>query len=541
MLKVLMLKKQIDNKKKALDSLREKSAEIETRQAELETAISEVETDDQREAVEEMVNAFETEKREHEESVGKLEKEIEELEGELREEESKQNTEPEKVEPKIEEIEERKGIDIMTRNKVLNRMSAQDRGAMLSDESVKSFLGNVRTAIKEKRAITGVGLTIPTTVLGLLRENIIEYSKLYKHVFVRPVAGEGRQIIMGTIPEAIWTECCANLNELDLAFNDWTVDCYRVGGYFAICNANIEDSDIDLLGEIMTTLGQAIGLALDKAILYGQNSANTMKMPLGIVSRLVQQSQPAGYPASARAWVDLHTSNVKTIASSETGANLISAIVVNSGAAKSAYSRGEKVWCMNEKTYTYLMSATVSVDASGRIVSGVSDRMPVVGGIIEVLNFIPDNVIIGGYFDLYLLAERSGEKFATSEHVRFLADQTVMKGTARYDGAPMIAEAFVAMDIYGGTVAATDVTFAPDEANTVQTISLPAAASVSIGGTKQLYAITAPGSGSVVWSSATTSKATVDQDGVVTGVGTGSSVISATANGLTATCTVSVS
>jgi len=119
---------------------------------------------------------------------------------------------------------------------------------------------------------------------------------------------------------------------------------------------------------------------------------------------------------------------------------------------------------MNEATYTSLMAATVSVDAAGRIVTGVSDVMPVVGGIIEVLSFVPDNVIIGGYFDLYILAERAGNQFATSEHVRFLQDQTVMKGTARYDGAPAIAEAFVAIGIKGATPTAA-MTFATDTAN----------------------------------------------------------------------------
>jgi hypothetical protein len=119
---------------------------------------------------------------------------------------------------------------------------------------------------------------------------------------------------------------------------------------------------------------------------------------------------------------------------------------------------------MNETTYTELMANTVAVTAAGTLVSGVVDRMPVVGGIIEVLNFIPDNVIVGGYFDLYTLAERAGAKFATSEHVRFLQDQTVMKGTARYDGQPVIAEGFVAIGLNGVTPTAA-MTFAADSAN----------------------------------------------------------------------------
>ena len=90
--------------------------------------------------------------------------------------------------------------------------------------------------------------------------------------------------------------------------------------------------------------------------------------------------------------------------------------------------------------------------------------MPVIGGDIEVLSFLPDNVIIGGYFDLYTLAERAGTQFATSEHVCFLQDQTVFKGIARYDGAPAIAEAFVAIGI-GGTTPNATMTFASDTAN----------------------------------------------------------------------------
>ena len=231
-------------------------------------------------------------------------------------------------------------------------------------------------------------------------------------------------------------------------------------GYYAICNANLEDSDVNLATELVIALSKAIGMALDKAILYG----TATKMPLGIVTRLAQTEQPTGYPATARTWVDLHTSNIKSIAAGTTGAALISAIVTAFGNAKGKYSRGEKVWVMNETTYTSLVAASVSVDASGAIVAGVNGVMPVIGGVIEVLDFVPDNVIIGGYFDLYILAERAGSRFATSEHVRFLQDQTVFKGTARYDGQPAIAEGFVAIGLNGVTPSAT-MSFAPDTAN----------------------------------------------------------------------------
>lgn len=464
MLKALMLRSKIDKKNRELKELLAKAADLEKREAELEAAIPEAAeaTDEEQKVVEEEIEKFEADKKEHDDAVAQLEGEIADLENELKETEAEQEraveTNPEPAPEAQPEQRERKAAENM--NKRFFKMNAQERDAMFAREDVKTFLAQVRQGIKEKRALSNVGLLVPEVFLGLIRENIEDYSKLYKHVFVRQIAGEGRAVVMGTITEAVWTDCCANLNELSLAFYDVELNCWKVGGYFAVCNANLEDSDIDLAAELLTAIGQAIGLALDKAILYGTGT----RMPLGIVTRLTQTEAPATYPATARPWVDLHTSNIKSIAASVKDKDMIAAIVKNFGAAKGKYSRGEKVWVMNETTYTELMANTVAVTAAGSLVSGIVDRMPVVGGIIEVLNFIPDNVIIGGYFDLYTLAERAGAKFATSEHVRFLQDQTVMKGTARYDGQPVIAEGFVAIGLNGTTPNAT-MSFAADAAN----------------------------------------------------------------------------
>lgn len=450
-LKALMLRKKIDAKKKELDAIRTKTAELEKREAELEAAIEEAESEEEQRAVEEEVEAFTADKEANAAAEGDLDKEIRELEDELAEEERQQDTTPQKTEERKKEI---KNMETRTKFGVTSEM--------VTREDVQKFLGTIRTCISEKRALSNVGLLIPEVFLGLLRENVINYSKLYRHANVRRIGGEGRMVIMGTVPEAVWTECCANLNEASLGFNDVEVDCNKVGAYFAVCNALIEDADIDLASELLEALAQGIGLALDKAILYGTGT----KMPLGVMTRLVQTEAPADYPATARTWADLHTSNVISIsAANSTGLKLFQNIVTASGAAKGKYARGAKTWVMNETTRTKLVAEGLAVNAAGAIVSGVNGSMPVIGGDIEVLEFIPDNVIIGGYFELYLLAERSQTKLAQSEHYRFVEDQTVFKGTARYDGTPVIAEAFVAIGIAGTTPNAT-MTFAADTANT---------------------------------------------------------------------------
>lgn len=453
-LKVLMLRKKLDEANKNLSALRSKEDEFVKREAELATAIEEAETEEEQKTVEDAVTEFETERAQNTDNISALTETIAQIEADIASEEARQDTTP--------KGEERKEVKPMnTRSKIFAKLNMEQRTEMFERQDVKDFLARAREAITNKRAITNAGLLIPNVFLGLLRENIEDYSKLYKHVFVRPVNGTAREVVMGTIPEGVWTEMCATLNELSLGFNDVEVDGYKVGGFFAICNATLEDSDIDLAGEILTALAQAIGLALDKAILYGTGT----KMPLGVVTRLAQTEEPANYSETERAWADLHTTNIVSISAANTdGIKLFKNIILASGAAKGKYARGEKVWCMNETTRTRLLAEGLSINAAGAIVSGMNGTMPVVGGVAEVLSFIPDNVIIGGYFELYLLAERAGTRLAQSEHVRFIQDQTVFKGTARYDGKPVIAEGFVAIGINGVTPTAA-MTFASDTAN----------------------------------------------------------------------------
>ena len=458
-LRVLMTKKRLDEKKKALEEIRSLKGDLEKRELDLEKAIEEALTEEEKKVVEEEVEKFENEKADTDEKEKTLEGEVTELETELANLEAEQEEKP--VENEV-PTEEKRGINItmMDKRNFFAKFDLQTRNAIFEQEDVKSFDTQVREAIANKRALTNVGLTIPEVYMGLIRENLIDYSKLYKYVSLTRLNGEGRLVVMGTIPEGVWTECCANLNELSLGFNDVEIDCYKCGGFFAICQAQLQDSALNLANEILLALTQSIGLALDKAILYGTGT----KMPLGVVTRLVQTQAPAGYPATARPWADLHTSNVLSIAAGTKSAALISALIEDFGNAKGKYSRGQKVWVMNEKTYTSIVAACVSVNAAGAIVAGVNAQMPVIGGNIEVLDFIPDNVVIAGYFDLYKLGERRGIELAQSEHVRFIQDQVVFKGTGRWDGTPVIAEGFVAIGLNGVTPNAT-MSFAADTAN----------------------------------------------------------------------------
>lgn len=467
MLEVLLKQRELRNAKAEMEKLTAEAKELETREAELAKDIEKVESDEQRTAVEEAVKEFNATRDENKKKTDELAEKIRGIEAEISELEQKQEEpepepEPEKRAEEHEKVRSEKHMETRVA-KAFKGMDMRAVNEMLERDDVKAFLTEIRSAIAEKRAIEGAGLTIPTVVVGLIRENIMEYSKLMKHVFLRSVRGNAREIVEGTYPEAVWTDCCANINELGMTFNDAEVYCWNVGGYMPVCKATLQDSDVDLAAEIINALGAGMGLAVDKAILFGLGT----RMPLGIYTRLAQTSKPADYSETERTWVDLHTSNILTIsAANSVGTKLFQNIILDGGAAKGKYSRGEKTWVMNEKTFTKLQAEGVSINAAGAIVSGINGTMPVAGGVIEVLDFVPDDMIIGGYFDLYLLAEREGIVFEESDHVMFLSRKRVYMANARYDGKPTIAEGFVVIGINNTTPDASSVTFAPDTANT---------------------------------------------------------------------------
>lgn len=460
-LRTLMKRKELNDATKALTEARAKVEAMQKREAELEQAIAEAETDEERAAVEESVTEYEQEAKDVDEAVRSLEEKVAGIEAEIADLERAQEVPAEEPVPaqEVKEVRTERNYRAMDKRSIINRMDAQRRAAMFESEEVKDFLANIRSAFANKRAIGNPGLLVPEVFIGLIRENIEEYSKLYKHVNVRRVAGNGREVIEGTIPEAVWTDCCANVNELALNFYDAEVACWNVGGYLPVCKSTLEDSDIDLAAEIITVLGAAIGRALDKAILFGTGT----RMPMGIYTRLAQTAAPAGYPATAYPWVDLHTTNITGIAASSDPATTIANLMLAFMPMKGKYSRGEKVFVMNEKTYTQLKAFLVSANAAGAIVSALDGTMPVIGGVVEVLDFVPDDVIIGGYFDLYLLAERSGMSIEESDHAMFLNRKRVYMANARYDGLPVIPEGFVVASFSEDPITPPD--FAPDTAN----------------------------------------------------------------------------
>ena len=465
-LKTMMLRRSIEKKKEELEQLRAKDADFSVRESEIETAISEAETEEQETAVAEEVDKYDAEKKAHEDAKIALSSEIEGLEADL---DAAEEAAPTRSNPEMKH-KERTVIhmnDINIRalpmsKRAFDALPMEQRKAIVERDDTKEFFTQLRSMKGQNRAVTGAELTIPVVFLDLISENMFRYSKLLNRVRLRNVSGEARQTIAGTVPEAVWTEMCGTINELSFVFNQITLDGFKVAGFVPVCNSILEDNDIGLASWIVEMLSESLGLAMDKAILYGKGTAS--KMPLGIVTRLAQTSKPADYPANAPEWVDLHTSNILKVDSTEDPIPFWAALAVAAGNTFTRYSRGRQFWAMNSKTYAKLRSKLIAFNYEGSLIAQYPGVMPVVDGDIDVLEFIPDGDIIGGYGDLYLLAMRAGMTIESSREVQFIQDNTVFKGKQRADGAPVIPGAFVAININNQNVT-TVMEFAADNAN----------------------------------------------------------------------------
>ena len=465
-LKVLLLRKKLNEKNAEIKELRKQQAGFKKREDELAADIEAAATDEEKTAVEEAVAAFEEEKKNVEDALDAAEEAAQDLTDQIDELEST----VQEVVDGADEGDETRGRKVgmkkrgamkmptETREKIRG-IAVRDLSAQMERDDVKAFLTRVREMKSEKRDVKGADLGIPDTLLPILRDTTERYSKLYQYMHVTPLKGTARQNIAGKIPEAVWTEALGRLNELDIDFSQIELDGYMVGGFVVVPNPTLEDDDnLELLATVIDYLGQAIGLAVDKASVYGDGD----NKPVGFVHRLAADSKPSWWGSKQGAFTDLHTSNVvKLDLFSAEGVAFFRPLVAALSKAKPNYSNGNLVWVMNRATHMDLKARAMAWNSAAMLLPGMENTMPVVGGTIVECDFMSDYDIAGGYMDLERWVERSGAKIESSDIPLFIQNCTIFKGLQRFDGKPVFGEGFVIVN-YNNTTPTTSLSFATD-------------------------------------------------------------------------------
>lgn len=422
MLKVLMLNKKAEKLREELENLSTREAELVAKSEELAEAIEEVETEEELEVVEGEVNEVSEEKEKLEEEKDELEEKLKEIEEEIAELEEKKPEDDEKERSGLQRGPEKRDMGVRN-DMMVNKFETREQ--MLSrinkDENKEFYRAIIEHVKLKKRTLTGGDLTIPTDIVNMIHKRVADMNPLYNEITVHRLNGNGRVFVDGSIPKGIWTECCDPLEELDFALKMIELDCYKVGGYTALCNAIIDDSAIDLINYIDERIAMSISLGLLDGIVLGDGN----KKPLGFMNADIQKiSVEPDFKSIVKAFGEI----------GEEGVQL-----------------GRYLAIMNRKTYyAYVISNMMRVGDNGQwVVTDEADAVFPDGTRIKIIDNVPENTIIVGDFKRYILGERKSMTITSSDHVQFIQDNTVIKGIARYDGKPAEASSFAILELEG--------------------------------------------------------------------------------------------
>lgn len=414
-LRPLMLRKKLEEKRASLATLQGEAQTLQTREKELEDSINEAKTDEEKAVVDAAVTEHEGKVTKNKEDTSALETEIASLEKDLEEAERAQK-EASQQKPAVppaaatEETENRRmSIMPMNRREMIRQSLAQ--------KEVRDFYSQLSDAVQKRASLTNAGLLVPDVVMNRIIDRMGDYSTVAREVETISVGGTMRVIVDGADPEAIWVEMSGALTELESTFAKVELDGWKLGGYMSIPNDIIDDAMINLAEYVEKKLAKSIAKARDKAILKGTGAAG--KQMVGIIPSLAAANAPAAIAFEA-------------------GAVLSKIALVDDG--EEAY--GEIIAVMKRNTYYgQIVPKMITVDSAGRhIVPDVSK--PNVAGLRVVFSqYMDSNKILFGDFRRYLMAERSGLKLETSREVKFIEDQTLIKGLQRMDGKPAHVDA----------------------------------------------------------------------------------------------------
>lgn len=99
------------------------------------------------------------------------------------------------------------------------------------------------------------------------------------------------------------------------------------------------------------------------------------------MTRLAAQSEPAWWGSNQGDFTGLHTTHIlKLDASSANGVDFFQKLIGALSAADPTYSQsGEPTWVMNRKTHMDILARALAFNATGALVAGMQNTMPVIG------------------------------------------------------------------------------------------------------------------------------------------------------------------
>lgn len=318
-------------------------------------------------------------------------------------------------------------------------MILTNRGAkQLTSDEVKYFekLSEAMKANNVKEALTNIEVTMPTTTINRVFDDLTETHPLLNRISVMNVTGITEVIKKtGDVEEAWWGAICDEIKkELEAGFKKESTTLYKLSAFLPICKAYLTLGPAWLEKYIRTILVQSLSKGLVKAIVTGTG----VNQPNGM-DRDLEAARTPGQPTPRKTAKKIKDFEPKTLGPIIAGlTNNGKRVVTKVELIVNPVDYWEKVWPL-----------TTEKNALGQY---ISKQFPFPVDIDQEPSIAKGEAIIG-LADKYDLNVGMGQKIEYSDEFHFLEDERVYVAKMYANGEARDNNSFTLLDISGINVA----------------------------------------------------------------------------------------
>lgn len=310
-----------------------------------------------------------------------------------------------------------------------DNMIMTSRGAKVLTAEERKYYTKLAEAMKANQSLTDVDITMPTTVIDRIFEELEDKHPLLSKINFQNVTGMVEIIVRtGDVTPAWWGKLTDEIKkELESGFEKKQVNLYKLSAFLPICKSHLDLGPAWLDSFIRRFIVEALSIGLEEGIATGDGKDG----PIGMNRDLDGEVVKGVYPEKTAL-------KIKDLKPATMGA--IAAELTNDGKREVT----ELLMLVNPLDYlTKIFPATTVMNANGTY---VRDVLPFPTDVEQCKGVTKGKAIVG-LPNKYFMGIGSEKKIVQSDEYRLLEDERVYLGKLYGNGFPIDNTSFIVIDI----------------------------------------------------------------------------------------------
>ncbi|MBC6128079.1 phage major capsid protein [Listeria booriae] len=313
------------------------------------------------------------------------------------------------------------------------RIAVEDSIA-LTNRGVNMLTGDEKAfydKLIENKGLDNTEVTFPITVFERVFEYLEGNHELLKAIDFVNVTGITEWLYRKSDAEgATWSELTSEIQkELQNGFDKMTMNLFKLSAFIPIYNSTLELGAAWIDKFIVTLLSESLFIGLEKAIIAGTGK----NQPIGMLKDMEKPVSGGGYD-------DKEAVTLADLTPKSLGRDIMAPLTLDGKRAVP-----NVLLVVNPHDYwSIIFPAMTTLNAAGTYVQA----LPISATIVQS-RYVDKGKMVAGMAQDYFMGIGSSGNIKSSEHYRFLEDQTVYVARQLANGRPKENEAFLVFDIAG--------------------------------------------------------------------------------------------